>query len=178
MRKLLILFILLFYFSCSSSLFKKHKEIHPAFAPYIAEIIESSEGSVTYKDLNNLTMGFEKLKRPTIGKCNKISNEIAIDITYWAFADEYKKLELIMHEFGHCVLNRYHTGYKYNFFHDLPIQLGFFKEMGLLYDGCPASIMHPYDILWYCFAKHKKYYIDELFGRQDPKTYNSIPWAW
>lgn len=178
MYKLLILFTLLFSSSCSSSLLKKHKEIHPAFAPYVSEIIENSQGLINSKDIKSLTIGFRNLKTPTIGRCNLLSNEIDIDITYWAFSDRNKKLEILMHEIGHCVLKRYHTGLKYEFLHDLPMKLGFFKEMGFLYDGCPASVMHPYDSSWYCFIKHKRYYMDELFGRSNPDNYNSIPWGY
>jgi hypothetical protein len=176
MYKLLILLILFFCNSCAVSLLKKHKGIDPAFEPYISEIIENSQGSLTRKSLENLTMGFEVMEDPEIGQCNKFTLEIGIAKTYWAGATEESRLSTVMHEIGHCILNKYHTDVKHEFWHDLPMDLGFIDTSGRLYDFCPASIMHPYDISWYCFVRHKKYYMDEFFGRANAQTYQATPW--
>jgi hypothetical protein len=179
MYKLLILLFLSLFSSCSSSITKKHKDINPAFEPYLTEIIEESKGKITKNTIKNLTMGFTNFNDISIvGHCNKIAYEIEIDLKYWTISSEERRLEIIMHEIGHCVLHRYHTNPKYEFWHDLPLDLGLVSNSGRLRDGCPTSVMHPYDMGWFCFTKHKEYYMDELFDRNSADKYNYMPWRW
>lgn len=155
---------------------KKYKTIDPTFNPYIKEVIYMSKGAVTENDFKKFTIGFEDLDGSTVGICRSTSREIGIDRKYWHKASEESKIEVFLHEVGHCILNRYHTNPKDSYFHDIPINMGFIKNTGYLKDSCPSSIMHPYSLNWYCFAKHRNYYIEELFSRADKNSYEPVEW--
>lgn len=174
--KLISLISLMFCFSCSAHFVKKHRGIDPAIEPYISEIIEGSEGKLTRKHFDFFSMGFDELDPKTLGVCKPLVREMSFKTSYWSRTSEEGRLELVMHEVGHCILNRYHTNPKFWFLHDVWIDLGFVPNTGYLNDFCPSSIMHPSEMGWYCFIKHKKYYMDELFGRTDAESYESIPW--
>ena len=155
---------------------KKHKVTDPAFKPYIEEAIFMSKNVITEEDFSNITIGFEDLNDSSIGICRGNVREIGIDKEYWSRASEESKMEIFLHEIGHCILNRYHTNLKNNYLHDIPLKMGFIKNTGYLRDGCPTSIMHPYSSDWNCFTKHRGYYIEELFGRADKNSYEPIMW--
>jgi hypothetical protein len=177
MKNKLTLLLVLFLSGCSSLYgFKKHKGIDSEFQPYMSEIIEFSQGSIKQSQLKYLTIGFSDLESPVVGRCSLITKEIDIDRKFWKYSSYQRRMETLMHEIGHCVLYRYHTDTKDDIFHDFFIDIGIFKAQNDLWDGCPSSIMHPYEVGLYCFNKHYIYYIEEFFGRADTESYRSILW--
>lgn len=101
-------------------------------------------------DSKNLIVGFvDKFPVNTwIGLCqrgNTPAKFISIRKAYFQHASSEQKYALVIHELGHCTLNRDHVeGYREN--------------------GCPKSIMHPSDGLFGCFFRDQDYYFKELFG--------------
>lgn len=95
---------------------------------------------------------FGNLESPRVGVCKKWNNssyrEIQIDREYWNNASELSRKQLILHELGHCELNREH-------------------EDSFLSDNCPTSVMRSYTFfnseLSNCFEPNFKYYLEELF---------------
>ena len=69
---------------------------------------------------------------------------IKIDRDYWNKASQYKRINLIFHELGHCVLGRDHVEWK------TP-------------NECPPSFMHNSIVSNYCLKKYYKNYLKEMF---------------
>lgn len=168
--------------ACSSidlRLIKKYDKVNEEFVPYMYEFIHLSEGEVTEEDFKYLTMGFRKYPdgSTTVGTCHYIVDEIDISIDWWnSYKTPSERLELVFHEFGHCILKRGHAnkpvkGGFTQWLERLGFKIGLFTEKGYLYDGCPASFMHPYTIGDRCINKHFHYYIKEMFYREDSMNY-------
>jgi hypothetical protein len=71
----------------------------------------------------------------------------------------------LLHELGHCVCNRFHTSLSQGIagvWEKLLFKLGIAKEMESLPDGCPSSLMYPYDISETCMISHYFYYLNEF----------------
>lgn len=174
--------LLLLLFSTSScaefSLTKKFTSIDEEMRPYVDEFVMMSGGTVTQQDVKNLTTGFYEPNEDSnaIGLCNYLTYEISIKGSYWKAAGHLDRMEIMFHELGHCIKSRQHTAAKDSFWHDLLFDLGLFTQQENLRDGCPASLMHPYVVGWFCFNKHYNYYIDELFLRTNRQDYNAKPW--
>jgi hypothetical protein len=83
-----------------------------------------------------------------IGLCQRGTGPgkfVAIKKAYFQHTSIEQQYALVIHELGHCVMNRDHVeGYRDN--------------------GCPKSIMHPSDGLFGCFFRDQDYYFKELFG--------------
>jgi len=175
MLKLLLFLFTSILISCETRMSKD--KIDPAFRPYLDEVIEFSKGELNKNNLRSLKIGFFDNKGSSeVGVCKHIFNEILIDKNYWARTTEEGRLEIIMHEIGHCVLNRYHTNVKFEFFHDIPFLFNMVGNEGFLKDGCPSSVMNPFTLNWFCFIKHKNYYQEELFKRTDKYKYEAYIW--
>lgn len=185
MKKIIILFsFLISMSSCATNvevrLEKKYKGIDNEFKPYISEFIHMSDGKVTYKNFDNFSIGFRKYdsKDSTVGTCHYFADEVDISVDWWFsdFNTPSERLELVFHELGHCILKRGHSSkpYKGGFVQWLErvgFRLGIFTEKGYLYDGCPASFMHPYTLGENCINKHFSYYIKELFHQENTMNY-------
>jgi len=184
MKKLI--FILLIMFSTTSCatnmelrLSKEYDGIHHEFQPYVEEFIMMSDGKVSQKDFQRFSMGFRKydISDSTVGTCHYLVHEVDISIDWWnSDKSPSERLELVFHEFGHCILNRGHTEKPVHdgfvqWLERIGFKLGFFSEKGYLHDGCPASFMHPYTIGERCINKHFAYYIKELFHNTDAMNY-------
>ena len=107
------------------------------------------------KSIGDISIGFEKLESSTVGRCTIWSSgyrQIRIDPDYWHSASEEKRIGLIFHELGHCVLNRTHTSKT-------------FYYSGLSINGyVPASLMHPDNFYSAFFSELESYYFYELFN--------------
>lgn len=92
----------------------------------------------------------------TVGRCYYLRpfKRIVVDPTYWATASEEVRLQLVLHELGHCVLNRDHDE-RYTYF---------FIEDGMLTMRVrnPVSLMYPTVDVIMNFEMYKDYYIKEL----------------
>lgn len=124
--KYFILLLMLLTTSCAP-----HKDprtitgTDPVFLPYIKEYVGYKGRSLNY----DIPIQFSQLSGGKIGLCTRWDSgerQIQIDKTYWmSHEDEGIRLQLILHELGHCDLNRNHTSLMYA-------------------DGQPRSIMFPY----------------------------------
>ena len=95
---------------------------------------------------------FDKLDSDTrIGVCFSWSDgnrEVYVDKTTWPTLSTLGKEQLILHELGHCILNRPHV--------DQLINIGSYKQI-------PKSIMHPYHFgNNFFYDSNHSYYTDEL----------------
>jgi len=112
----------------------------------------SPSGPVKVK---NLTVKFGKLTYPSIGMCSFIPfsriKEITIDPVAWGIASSVKREVLMLHELGHCILNRDH--------------------IDNMRENVPASIMYPNTTPHYFYEEKKESYLRELFSITDD-------WKW
>lgn len=129
-----------------------HRQVDEELEKYV-KIFESEWGkNISFPVL------FNSLKGDTVGRCTTWvfgSRIVEIDYLYFSLIDEPSKEQLILHELGHCALNRFE--------HD---------NSRITYPGelrtMPKTIMaeqvfNSIDMRYY--KKYRKYYIDELFGR-------------
>jgi hypothetical protein len=157
--------------------------VHPELRPYLgffgtANLSESqrrvldtlSAGFVT--DMNSGVADEKNLMRfRIIGMCAKFSDgrrEIWIDDFFWSLATEEARLQLMLHELGHCVLDRGHDHengtYKRSQDQKRPADQRDYESNGYLWDGCPMSVMYPSQVSDLCFSKHNDAYLRELMG--------------
>lgn len=180
MKKFLTLLILLLSLSsCATDLelrlVKKHKGIDPELQSYVEEFKLMSQGRVTDDDLKRFSMGFRDYSKGSsiAGTCHYGVNEVDISRKWWnSWQTPSERLELVFHELGHCILKRGHTVKPVHdgflaWIERIGFKLGLFTEKGYIYDGCPASFMHPYTLYDRCINKHFNYYIEELFNRNE-----------
>jgi hypothetical protein len=101
-------------------------------------------------DMNNLVIGFVDSYpiRGWVGLCERprgATKFVSFQKAYFNSRSPEAKYALVLHELGHCVLDRDHVP-------------------GYLKNNCPKSLMHPSDGLFGCFFKDQDYYLKELFG--------------
>ena len=96
---------------------------------------------------------FDNLDNNIVGVCYKYYNgftEIRIDYNFWNNSTREAREQLILHELGHCELNR---GHEDSFFND----------------NCPVSAMKSSVFQSFhinnCFIPNFDYYLEELEGR-------------
>lgn len=89
--------------------------VDSAFSAHVDTYIkEAKKRNIRHGSIDRLTMIFgltgTKEEPNTVGTCANISGFplIVIDRGYWALSNEDEHEELIMHELGHCLLNRDH----------------------------------------------------------------------
>ncbi len=121
-----------------STIDPRYETVNPAFRPYV-DVFEFH-----YKQKVISGIEFRELEDTAVGTCYFKTDSIAVDPTYWKYANETERLILILHELGHCDLRRLHIEGKFE-------------------DGCPQSLMHPTVIPNQCFERYQEYYITELF---------------
>lgn len=140
----IILFLFIFL-GCSSKYqikndvrFNYHKRLFQEYSVrYGNHFISVKDMSIQFGDMPN---------KHTVGYCQTTSpRHIVIDREYWERCPTNEKETLILHELGHCVLDRDHT--------EKP-QKG----------TCPDSIMNPSNIPSECYEILKTKYLKELFN--------------
>lgn len=182
MKKILILIATLISTSCSASTLRivpNKRGIDPTFEPYI-ENYKYIIGDNQYdKRFENLSMNFADLGGSTIGVCYWLiggGTEIEIDREYWDnfWTGQIGKEFLAYHELEHCIRYRMHSHKKekddkgfVDYFEDFMRWLGVLDQKGYFSDGCPNSIMHPYDVGYTCRHKHYWKYVQELRDWKD-----------
>lgn len=112
-----------------------------------------NDAAAQYKvtpNFKNLVVGFvDKFPVNTwVGLCQQSTGNptkfMSIHKGYFRQTSLEQRYALVVHELGHCTLNRSHVeGYRNN--------------------GCPISVMHPSDGMFGCFFKDQDYYFRELF---------------
>ena len=178
MKKIFILILILFSTSCSSNTKNiSSYRIDPEFNPYIDEyknIINSkfTDNKELYDyRLDKLKINFAKLDDKVMGECSWnffVDRSIEINKKHWQNATFIGKKFLIYHELEHCVRYRSHTHTKkentdfWDYIEELAQKLGIIDKKGFFEDGCPDSIMYPYDTSEYCNEAHYNEYIEEM----------------
>jgi hypothetical protein len=149
--KLLIdlVILLLVAYSCGKrqDLKRQFTSIHEDLQPYV-DFYENEKGSSLNQSIG---MGFKSLPylnkektRKYVGICYEFWNgekEIHIDTEFWYNSTESQKRLLMLHELGHCDLDRDHE-----------------ERLGV--NGKPISIMFPSLFDW---GENEEGYIRELF---------------
>lgn len=173
--KLFIFLTVIFFSSCSNSQVKK-AYVDKELEPYVTEFknILGDNNSKLYI-LENTTIRInnikqEKEKNRTLGECSYMLSsfpEIDIDQYYWNNSTPLSKQFTVYHELGHCVCNLFHTEEIreksiLDWFENILLKLKIVKRKGYLEDGCPASIMHPYEFSEWCMSEHYSFYIEQL----------------
>jgi hypothetical protein len=150
MKKIIIFFLLLFPFSCSSlKNFGYQVELYSFVKKFEEECNCKVDVPISIEKIASDEKGYK-----TLGVCYgfrmpKFFRSIKIDRSYWAEATFYEKEATIYHELAHCVLDLEHT----NEWID-----------GYLIFGRPKSLMYPYSFPQY--ESFRKEYIKELFSRK------------
>lgn len=83
-----------------------------------------------------------------ISVCSYDNNSIIIKESIWNKLNKLEKEELILHEYGHCLLNRNHNDQKINMDND------YIYESLMYTNGFNSGI----------YIKYKDYYLTELFN--------------
>ena len=96
------------------------------------------------------------------------------------FLDTQSRLErkaLVYHELGHCACNRDHTDYIASWLVGILDKAGVdhVRAAGYYPDGCPRSLMHPFNVGYSCLATHWDQYKVELFKQCNPPLDLSFP---
>lgn len=130
---------------------RKHNGIDTEFEDYVA-LFEEITGTKVW----DLPINFSHIEEEaSIGICrtyfnkvlDKTYKEIFIRREYWEEASDNSRESLMLHELGHCVLNRHHT------------------EERIERDGykIPISVMNPFNIGGYFYYEpNREYYFEEL----------------
>lgn len=150
--------------------------VDPEFEPYVQEylhIINSKHPKEGYYEekIKNLPIHFDTLDEDTMGECNWGlfgDKNIKISKKQWNSVDFVGKQFLIYHELEHCVRGRVHTNIKkkpvyfWDYVEAFAEKIGLIKQKGFFADGCPSSIMYPYDTSTICNDRHYNDYIEEM----------------
>ncbi len=141
--KALVVALTLVLASCGTA---KIAEVDPKLQPYVDEFSKYFGMKVDW-----VPTTFKDLKDNWVGVCitGGDSPVVQIDPGYWEEADEGEREALIMHEYGHCVLDRDHD--------DAMVTISGVK--------IPKSVMNAYTFSGIIYLKYKDYYMKELFGR-------------
>jgi hypothetical protein len=147
----------LFLISCNnhSSSFSQQdpreiRGIDPAFTDQVT-LFESLYG----QSVGDVSIGFSPLNGKVIGQCGKWSNgyrQIKVAPAYWEIAESRAKIGLILHELGHCVLNREHMN-----------SMHYYEGLHLV-GQVPTSLMYPYNFFSSLYEDLDSYYYHELFN--------------
>lgn len=168
---LLLLFVASSLTTCSSTrLTPKYKDVDPGLEPYTLNYIKlAKDHKITF--YNKVTMGFNDLPYPIIGRCyyGIGFREVDIDKNFWKNASEITRMALIDHELTHCYCERSHDFAKDKEYEDpnKAWKIGKPTE-GFFPDGCPLSLMYPQITDDGCTMFHYQEYMDEMFQRCAP----------
>lgn len=133
-----IILISVLFLTNPSCALKSVKGIDPKLKPYVQDF------EMLHNKPVRVNIGFEILPDEIVGLCNHITNTIYIDTHYFEYISYERKLILMYHELGHCVLKRGHVKTKFM-------------------DGCPTSLMYHEVLNDTCTKKYLDYYLMEIF---------------
>lgn len=119
------------------------------FTSYVAEFQQKSVEYGSPVEISDLIIKFGAMTNPLErGYCEMATGKtptIVIDQNYWNNASEGARKSLLLHELGHCVLDRAHVSTLSN-------------------AGVPNSVMNPYTIPSNVFDYNEEHYWQELFS--------------
>lgn len=150
-KKLLILSVI--FSGCSNPLAlpdpRSFHGVDPAFSEQVA-LFQTLYGA----GIGDISIGFEKLEYPRVGVCLKWGGgfrQIKIDPDYWNRTEPRSRIGLILHELGHCKLDREHVD-----------TLKYYRGEHV-YGQVPISLMYPYNFYSDSYSDLENYYYRELF---------------
>lgn len=142
-----LLLLSLFLVSCGKD--TRVRVLNDELYSYALEFVQ--EGKSQGREViisNDLSIMFGATKSYEIGKCELgFYRKVVINENYWRSVDYWDRKELIYHELGHCVLNKY------------------YHIDDLLDSGIPKSVMNSHHFDGQLFKDNYSYYIKELFRR-------------
>jgi hypothetical protein len=120
--------------------------IEPEFMPYV-QTFEDATGKPV-----NLTIRFIKqFNNDNIkAKCwdRVFTRDIEVSEKHWSGMSPSLKEALILHELGHCVLNRGHIKWE--------------DKINAPYNNCPNSVMDPNSVPDWCYEQNRRHYLEEI----------------
>ena len=175
-RKILLLYPMLFLLSCSKGKendFVPVYEVPAEFQPLVSRFVQEAAQRGDTVTINNLIIKYDSSQSASFcALCNSLSQQpdiqkiITVNPNIRCYTNAQEKEALFFHELGHCILGRRH-------------------DNALLPKGDPKSIMVEGNIKLYAPCSYpiggscpdntykRTYYIDELFNEQTPVP----PWA-
>ena len=183
----LLLVVLIFFLSNTTSAQVRETSLPPTIEPiyrdYVWDFISRSHGLVTFLDFQYLTikttrMEYSEKREGRIGLCTWgmlgiTRSRIDIDPTFFNHQSILRQWSLLFHEIGHCVCNENHPDIEtpehwiVRFLNRLHINHRRINQI-YLHDGCPRTLMYPYDLSQSCLLAHQDYYVQEMFGHCHP----------
>jgi len=138
-----LVLLFLFLTACGEFQAKQPPYIDAALEPYVQTYRDYKLDILDIDYIKNIDVFFQILEPYVLGKCIIYGNGdrvILIDPDYWSTMGEADREVVILHEMGHCDLNRGHAS--------------------------APSIMEAYHIGGYNYLNSKNYYLVELFTLQ------------
>lgn len=162
---------MLFSSTGCSQIARHHKGIDPELVPYLKDYRNLIDNPYQYNDrFETLSAGFRDLDGP-IGVCYWLignRREISFDPHYWRLMDPISRQLTVYHELEHCIRFRMHSSKKWiitnpwELIERIGQDLGIYELKNNFIDGCPSSVMYPYEISNSCVAVHYLDYIEEI----------------
>lgn len=115
----------------------------------------AKEHGRTVEGAEVLRIEFDDLRSTEVGRCETgfLQGRIVyVDRSRWLSMNDLSKEALILHELGHCLLDRSHTSER-------------FPADDRNMPGLPVSLMYPYATAGSRYQKYKDYYLNELFSQ-------------
>lgn len=161
LRKL-ILFILISPLanSCVTLSYFKYPHIDERVQPYVDTFLAEADKRDLHFDTSNIVIQITNVPdivekgKPgrTIGTCYQPyvfeKAYVILDKRWWKYATNYDKESTVLHELGHCFLQREHRD----------------ETLTLNGDDIPLSIMNSYAPQGFNYLLYREYYIEELFA--------------
>jgi hypothetical protein len=183
MKNIIIILSIFLSNSCSSEMIENNfkQTVDYEFESYLKDyktIINSKDNSkekLYDSRIDRLSVNFADLDKNVLGECTwqfDGSYKIEISKSYWKTSTFIGKQFLIYHELEHCVRFRPHSHLKkkkediWDYIEALGQFLGIIEKKGFFKDGCPDSIMYPYDTSELCNINHYNEYIEEMANYQ------------
>lgn len=171
MKKLLIIILTCFSFSTNSQLYSA-MTVDNEFVPYVQDFKLIVNNKKHDNKVKNISILFDDIKKDgneqTLAYCQMMFTDnpvIYVDRKEYYSATPMSREFTLLHEMGHCICSRFHTEQSrgmIGFFENILFHLGIVQKKGYLPDGCPSSLMHPYEFSESCMMSHYFYYIDEF----------------
>lgn len=127
--------------------------VDPTLKPYLYSFLKEGAKRQVYPDYIGLTMKFDKIadyskQEFTVGYCETGDNvwQVVVDTSFWNFADDYEKEELVYHELGHCLLGRDHCNVVDSDGHTISIMneyIGDSADYQQRHDALVDELFHP-----------------------------------
>ena len=172
MKKILIFFIFLMSYSLNAQIYRS-KTTDDEFLPYIEDFSLIVKNNIYNEKVKNISILFEDIPKSsngdqTLAYCSMMFTDkpiIYVDRKSYYSANPMSREFTLLHEMGHCICDRFHTSQSkgvIGFFENILFYLGLVQKKGYLPDGCPSSLMHPYEFSQTCMMVHYFYYIEEF----------------